>query len=123
LGDIRHIYAKSDTLQKREFVNMVFDGNLYYQEGTYRTPTMLDMLSHNASKMEEKGILYIKKRDNLKDYPSKWGDRGFGTPTSRCKRGVEPAGIIALFTRLLSFPDCECKYKTLFECATINEKN
>ncbi len=40
---------------------MVFDGNLYYQEGIYRTPTMLDMFSHNASKMEEKGYLIYKK--------------------------------------------------------------
>jgi len=66
LGDIRHIYSRSDTLQKREFVNMVFDGNLYYQEGIYRTPTMMDIFSHNARKMEEKGyLLYKKKRDNI----------------------------------------------------------
>jgi site-specific DNA recombinase len=70
LGDIRHIYTKSGTLQKREFVNMVFDGNLYYQEGIYRTPTMLDMFSHNASKMEEKGCLvYKKERENLSVIP------------------------------------------------------
>ena len=70
LGDIRHIYNKSDTLQKREFVNMVFDGNLYYQEGIYRTPTMMEIFSHNASKMEEKGyLLYKKKRDNISVIP------------------------------------------------------
>ena len=70
LGDIRHIYTKSDTLQKRAFVNMVFDGNLYYQEGIYRTPTMMDIFSHNASKMEEKGyLLYKKKRDNISVIP------------------------------------------------------
>nr|WP_315167163.1 recombinase family protein [uncultured Flavobacterium sp.] len=70
LGDIRHIYTKADILQKREFVNMVFDGNLYYQEGIYRTPTMLDLLSHNASKMEEKGyLIYQKKRDNISVIP------------------------------------------------------
>jgi site-specific DNA recombinase len=70
LGNIRQIYTKSDTLQKREFVNRVFDGNLYYQEGIYRTPTMLDIFSHNASKMEEKGcLLYKKKRENLSVIP------------------------------------------------------
>lgn len=70
LGDIRHIYDRSNTLQKREFVNMVFDGNLYYQEGIYRTPTMMDIFSHNASKMEEKGyLLYKKKRDNISVIP------------------------------------------------------
>jgi len=70
LGDIRHIYTKSDVLQKRQFVNMVFDGNLYYEKGIYRTPTMLDLLSHNASKMEKKGyLIYQKKRDNLQIIP------------------------------------------------------
>lgn len=70
LGDVRHIYTKSDILQKREFVNMVFDGNLYYEKGIYRTPTMLDLLSHNASKMEERGyLIYQKKRDNLSTIP------------------------------------------------------
>lgn len=70
LGDIRYIYAKSDTLKKREFVNMVFEGNLYYEKGIYRTPTMLDMFSHNASKMEEKGcLIYKKKREILSEIP------------------------------------------------------
>lgn len=70
LSDVRYIYDKATTLQKREFVNKVFDGNLYYQEGIYRTPTMLDLLSHNASKMEEKGyLIYNKKRDNLSTIP------------------------------------------------------
>lgn len=70
LSDIRYIYDKATTLQKREFVNKVFDGNLYYQEGIYRTTTMLDLLSHNANKMEEKGyLIYNKKRDNLSTIP------------------------------------------------------
>tara|TARA_R110002033_G_scaffold46226_5_gene90731 strand:+ start:1586 stop:3109 length:1524 start_codon:yes stop_codon:yes gene_type:complete len=70
LGDIKHVYTRSDTLQKREFVKMVFNGNLYYQEGIYRTPTILDIFSHNASKMEEKGcLIYKKKRENLSVIP------------------------------------------------------
>ena len=70
LSDIGYIYTKSDTLQKRAFVNLVFDSNLYYEKGIYRTPTMLDLLSHNASKMEEKGyLIYQKKRDNLSTIP------------------------------------------------------
>ncbi|REG99390.1 hypothetical protein C8P67_1045 [Flavobacterium aquicola] len=70
LGDIKHIYTESDILQKREFVNMVFDGNLYYEQGIYRTPTMLDIFSHNASKMEERSyLIYKKKRDNISVIP------------------------------------------------------
>lgn len=67
---MRCVNKKSDTLQKREFVNMVFNKNLYYQNVIYRTPTMLDMLSHNASKMEEKEFLiYQKKRDTFSSIP------------------------------------------------------
>jgi hypothetical protein len=41
---------------------MVFDGNLYYQEGIYRTPTMMEM--------PVKWISYIsKKRDNISVIP------------------------------------------------------
>jgi len=70
LGDIRQIYTNSDILQKREFVNIVFDGNLYYQDGIYRTPTMLDLLSHNSNKMEENGyLIYQKKGYNLSTIP------------------------------------------------------
>ena len=70
LSDMRYVYTKSDTLQKREFVNMVFNKNLYYEKGIYRTPTMMDMLSHNASKMEEKGyLIYQKKRDTCSSIP------------------------------------------------------
>ncbi len=50
---MRHVCTVSDTLQKREFVNMVFDSNLYYENGIYRTPTMLGLVSHNHLKMKE----------------------------------------------------------------------
>ncbi|AYD48340.1 MAG TPA: hypothetical protein VFQ86_02105 [Arachidicoccus soli] len=55
LTDIRFVYSKADIIQKREFVNLVFDSNLYYQEGIYRTPTMLNIFSHNSLIMKEKG--------------------------------------------------------------------
>jgi len=32
LTDMRYVYSKSDALRKREFVNLVFDNNLYYQK-------------------------------------------------------------------------------------------
>ncbi|HTG65643.1 MAG TPA: recombinase family protein [Flavobacterium sp.] len=71
LTDIPYVYSKSTTLQKREFVSMVFDTNLYYQEGVYRTPTIIDIFSSNVLKMKEKRCLvYEKKRDDLSIIPS-----------------------------------------------------
>ncbi|MEC3880201.1 recombinase family protein [Parapedobacter sp. 10938] len=67
LTDMRHVYAQSDTLQKREFVNRVFDSNLYYEDGIYRTPTMLNILAHNHMEMKEKGLLIYEKKEGLHD--------------------------------------------------------
>jgi len=67
LTDMRYVYTKSDTLRKREFVNLVFDSNLYYQDGIYRTPTMLGVLSHNHLIMKEKGLLIYEKKEGLLD--------------------------------------------------------
>ncbi|WP_233581810.1 hypothetical protein [Flavobacterium macacae] len=71
LGDVKEVYLRSDIMQKREFVKLVFDSNLYYQEGIYRTPTMMDILSVNYLKMKEKGLLnYQKKRDDFSIIPA-----------------------------------------------------
>ncbi len=80
LTDLRYIYSHANTLQKREFVDLVFDSNLYYEKGIYRTPTMLGTLSYNHLKMKEKGLLiYEKKKDLLVEDPLS-GERGIRTP-------------------------------------------
>ena len=82
LGDLKHVYEVSDTLQKRQLVSLVFDSNLYYKDGVYRTPTMLDALSHNSLKMKEKGVLIYEKRgDDFSIIPPS-GERGIRTPGS-----------------------------------------
>ena len=71
LGNIKEIYIQANIIQKREFVKLVFDSNLYYQDGIYRTPTMIDSLSHNHLIMKEKGLLVCnKKRDDFSIIPS-----------------------------------------------------
>ena len=80
LTDMRHVYSMADTLQKRKFVNMVFDSNLYYESGIYRTPTMLDLLSHNHLKMKEKGLLIYEKKAELLNEAPLSGERGIRTP-------------------------------------------
>ena len=46
---------------------MVFDSNLYYENGIYRTPTIFRLLSHNRLKMKEKGLLIYEKKEGLLD--------------------------------------------------------
>ena len=42
LTDLEFVFNKTNALEKQELINMVFDQKLYYQEGMYRTPTMID---------------------------------------------------------------------------------
>ncbi|SCW48948.1 recombinase family protein [Mucilaginibacter sp. NFR10] len=44
LTDMEHVYVSSDTLAKRELISLVFDSNLYYKNGIYRTPTIVPVL-------------------------------------------------------------------------------
>ncbi|MEO7215764.1 MAG: hypothetical protein ABIX36_23385 [Mucilaginibacter sp.] len=53
LNDMKGIYELSDTVRKRTLVSTVFDSNLYYQNGIYRTPTILAGLDHNYLIMKE----------------------------------------------------------------------
>ncbi|WP_196831314.1 hypothetical protein [Flavobacterium sp. CG_9.1] len=70
LGDLKSIYNHANIIQKRELVKLVFDSNLYYQQGVYRTPTMIDIMSRNHLMMKEKGLLvYNKKRDDFSIIP------------------------------------------------------
>ena len=62
LVDLKSLYNRATITQKREFVKLVFDSNLYYQDGIYRTPTMIDLLSRNHLLMKEKGLLLYKKK-------------------------------------------------------------
>ena len=62
LGDVKEVYLQSDIIQKREFVKLLFDYNLYCQEGIYRTPTMMNIFSHNYLIMKEKGLLDYQKK-------------------------------------------------------------
>jgi len=88
---MRHVYSKSDTLQKREFVNRVFDSNLYYENGIYRTPTMLGLLSHNHLKMKEKGLMIYEKKEGLLDEAPLRGEGGIGCVAQPRTRRLQPS--------------------------------
>ncbi len=84
LTDMRYVYEVCDTLEKQALIKIEFDNNLYYEGGSYRTPTMLDELAHNHLIMKEKGLLvYDKKRENLAIPPSSGPD---GTRTRDLRR-------------------------------------
>jgi len=80
LTDMKKIFYKCSLSDAQEFLRRVFDYNLFYSEGSYRTPTMLEPFAHNALKMREEGVLFYEKRgDSLSRIPSS-GVEGSRTP-------------------------------------------
>lgn len=61
LGDMKAIYHSASTLQKQSLVNQVFDYSLHIREGIYRTPSLMQIFSHNEVILNEKGLLKIEK--------------------------------------------------------------
>jgi site-specific DNA recombinase len=84
LTDLKYVFTHASTTEKQELIRLGFDNNLYYQDGIYRTPTMIDELSHNSLVMKGKGLLiYEKKRENLAIPPLSGPD---GTRTRDLRR-------------------------------------
>jgi site-specific DNA recombinase len=80
LGDLRFVYERSETLEKREFIRQVFDTNLYYENGVYRTPYMLPIFSHNQLIMKEKGLLILEKKGDFQTKIPLGAPEGIRTP-------------------------------------------
>ncbi len=59
---------------------MVFDSNLYYENGTYRTPTMMELLTHNTLKMKEKELLIYNKKEGFREEIPPSAPEGIRTP-------------------------------------------
>ena len=80
LTDMKFLFKKCNVSDGQEFLRKVFDVNLYYSEGIYRTPTMLEPFDHNSLQMKEEGVLiYEKKGDSFSRIPSS-GVEGSRTP-------------------------------------------
>ncbi|MNK04086.1 hypothetical protein D3C87_219430 [compost metagenome] len=62
ITDMGYVYENIDILEKRDLVKIVFDSNLYYENGVYRTPTMLNVFAYNELEMKEENCLVYKKK-------------------------------------------------------------
>ncbi len=71
LSDLNYVYTEANTIEKQELIKMVFDDFLYYENGIYRTPYIMEPFIRNELKMREMGYLdYTKKRGNFSIIPS-----------------------------------------------------
>jgi site-specific DNA recombinase len=73
LEDLNYIYERATTVQKQQFVRLVFDSRLYYKDATYRTPYIMPILSYNTLILKEKQLLVLdEKRGFSKENPLRW---------------------------------------------------
>jgi site-specific DNA recombinase len=86
LENLGKLYREASTENKRHLIKLEFDDNLYYQNGMYRTPTMLSFLTHNAQIMRDKRLLdYEKKTGKRQVFPSS-GAEGVRTLVQLCDK-------------------------------------
>lgn len=61
LTDLKEVFLQLDINKKHAFIRWVFDQNLAYYQGKYRTPSIEKIFEHNLLKVKEKGLLEIEK--------------------------------------------------------------
>lgn len=61
LANLQWLYSKGSVQQKQSFVRQVFNNQLYYQEGIYRTPTIMKVFESKATLLKEKRLLIIEQ--------------------------------------------------------------
>lgn len=61
LGNLKYLFQMADLPQKNAMINAVFDNKLYYQNGTYRTPFLLDIFRPKAASLQEKKLLVVEQ--------------------------------------------------------------
>jgi len=61
LANLQFIYNKGSVQHKQSFVRMVFNNQLYYQEGVYRTPWIMPVFASKSAFLAEQRLLVIEQ--------------------------------------------------------------
>lgn len=70
LQDLNFLFNKADISEKQAFIRLVFNNELYYQDGVYRTPYLLPLFQLKTATLQEKGLLiYEQPRESLREIP------------------------------------------------------
>lgn len=62
LRDVTYIYKSATTVQKQEFVRLVFDSSLFFLKPSYRTNYIMSVFAHNTKKMNDLGLLIFNEK-------------------------------------------------------------
>jgi len=67
LGQLHHHYQLADLHTKQAILRTVFNSQLYYSEGCYRTPYILPAFALKAATLQEKKLLIIEQPSQNSD--------------------------------------------------------
>jgi site-specific DNA recombinase len=59
LTDLNYLYSNAATVKKQELIRQVFDSQLYYRTGIYRTGYIMPVFSHNILTLKHKRLLIV----------------------------------------------------------------
>ncbi len=65
LGDVKLLYSWATVAQKQSLINLVFNSQLRYVDGVYRTPFLLPLFSLNTASLQEKRLLEVEQPDEI----------------------------------------------------------
>ena len=65
LTDLQFLYNNATINNKQELLKKGFDSSLYYQNGIYRTPFLMDIFSHNSLILNQKKLLIIDEKRGI----------------------------------------------------------
>jgi site-specific DNA recombinase len=65
LNDMKFLFQNATLLQKQLFIRLVFDSQLSYYDGSYRTPKILPIFVLNTLAMKEKSLLIIDEKAGI----------------------------------------------------------
>lgn len=61
LSDVHYLYHSATLVQKQTFIKLVFNSQLRYEAGSYRTPYLFKLFTHNTLILKEKGLLFVEQ--------------------------------------------------------------
>lgn len=92
LSSVKELFIQWPLQKQHAFIDLVFDRSLYYKEGSYRTPRIHFLFSHNLQTLKQKGLLIVEQsREFSQTIP---GSSGTGSPVQMLNDLIELQSII-----------------------------
>lgn len=69
LSQLTTYFNAMPVIQQQQLVKVVFNQSLFYENSTYRTPSLLEVFTHKSLELKEKGLLVIEQPLSISGAP------------------------------------------------------